>query len=46
MTTTTLEAPPLTGRQLVDYRDMPGYAIPPDEPTTETETNRTGRNHE
>jgi hypothetical protein len=31
MTTTPLEAPPLTGRQLCDYRDMPGYAIPPRE---------------
>jgi|ERR1017187_1816202 hypothetical protein len=27
--TTPLEAPPLTGRQLVDYRDTPGYAILP-----------------
>jgi hypothetical protein len=25
------EALPLTGRQLTDYRDMPGYAIPPRE---------------
>jgi hypothetical protein len=31
MTTTPLDGPPLTGRELVDYRDMPGYAIRPRE---------------
>jgi hypothetical protein len=40
MTATPLDSPPLTGRQLTDYRDMPGYAILPREMPEQDEETR------